>query len=114
MNKALIIFKGNYDIEQGLSDDVVDWSYMNLTEGWSCRNCTVNRQAAQAYVEVKEATNDWQEILDAYYNQGLVFSIAGHGFVSGFPVIVTNSCLFLISFSMHCRVVCFHKSPQST
>ncbi|KAK9893536.1 hypothetical protein P389DRAFT_112839 [Cystobasidium minutum MCA 4210] len=80
MNKALIIFKGNYDIEQGLSDDVVDWSYMNLTEGWSCRNCTVNRQAAQAYVEVKEATNDWQEILDAYYNQGLVFSIAGHGF----------------------------------
>lgn len=80
MNKALIIFKGNYDIEQTLSDDIVDWEYLNLTQG--CRNCTVNRQAAQAYLEVKEATNDWQDILDAYYNQGLVFSIAGHGFVS--------------------------------
>ena len=81
MNKALIIFKGNYDIEQSLSDEIVGWEYLNLTQG--CEgNCTVNRQAAQAYLEVKEATNDWQDILDAYYNQGLVFSIAGHGFVS--------------------------------
>lgn len=80
MNKALIIFKGNYDIEQNLTDDIVGWEYLNLTQG--CRNCTVNRQAAQAYMEAKEATNDWQDILDAYYNQGLVFSITGHGFVS--------------------------------
>lgn len=80
MNKALIIFKGNYDIEQNLSDDIVTWDALNLSH--ACGSCTVNRQAAQAYQEVKAETNDWQEILDAYYNQGLVFSIAGHGFVS--------------------------------
>lgn len=78
MNKALIIFKGNYDIEQNLTDDIVGWDALNLSE--ACGTCTVNRQAAQAYMEVKAETNDWQTILDAYYNQGLVFSIAGHGF----------------------------------
>jgi TPP-dependent 2-oxoacid decarboxylase len=81
MNKALIIFTGNYAIEQALTTEVVNWDYLNLTQAWQCKNCTVNQQAAQAYLEAKEATNDWQEILDAYYNKGLVFSIAGHGFV---------------------------------
>lgn len=80
MNKALIIFKGNYDIEQNLTEDIVSWEYLGING--TCTNCTVNRQAAQAYMEVKAETNDWADILGAYYNQGLVFSIAGHGFVS--------------------------------
>jgi hypothetical protein len=80
MNKALIIFTGNYDIEQNLSDETVTWAALNLSS--ACDTCTVNAQAAQAYNEAKEETNDWADILGAYYNQGLVFSIAGHGFVS--------------------------------
>lgn len=79
MNKALIIFKGNYALEQNLTTDVVGWDALNLSH--VCSDCTVNAQAARAYMEAKEATNDWQDILLAYYNQGLVFSIAGHGFV---------------------------------
>jgi len=77
MNKALIIFQGNYELEQQLTDDVVGWDYLGLGE--HCRSCTVNRFAAQGYMEAKNETNDWADILGEYYNTGLVFSIAGHG-----------------------------------
>lgn len=96
MNKALIIFTGNYDVEQNLSDEIVTWEALNLTS--ACDTCTVNAQAARAYNEAKEETNDWADILGAYYNQGLVFSIAGHGFV-GLQNLVHNACaVFLTDF----------------
>lgn len=77
MNKALIIFAGNYQLEQTLTDEVVSWDYLGL--GDYCRNCTVNKFAADGYLEAKAETNDWAAILGEYYNTGLVFSIAGHG-----------------------------------
>lgn len=79
MNKALIIFEGNYEHEQMLTTDVVSWS--NITEGLgeSCPSCTANAYAVQGYLEAKEETNNFQAIREPYYNSGLVFSIAGHG-----------------------------------
>jgi len=77
MNKALIIFEGNYALEQNLPTDVVSWDVLGLNQ--TCPGCTVNRFAAQGYLECKQATNNWQAIVGAYAGQGLVFSIAGHG-----------------------------------
>lgn len=77
MNKALIVFKGDYALEQNLPTDVVSWDVLGMNT--TCANCTVNRFAAQGYLECKQATNNWQQIVAAYAGQGLVFSIAGHG-----------------------------------
>ncbi|KAL8281301.1 hypothetical protein RQP46_006335 [Phenoliferia psychrophenolica] len=77
MNKALIIFKGNYELEQQLPTDVISWEEaFNIT---SCKNCTVNAYAAKGYNECKAETNNWADIRQAYGGQGLVFSITGHG-----------------------------------
>ena len=70
MNKALIVFSGNYELEQDLPTDVVSFDYLGL--GSYCRNCTVNRFAAQGYLEAKNKTNAWADILGQYYNTGLV------------------------------------------
>lgn len=48
MNKALIVFKGSYALEQNLSQEVVGWDYLGL--GDVCANCTVNLQAAKGYM----------------------------------------------------------------
>jgi len=79
MNKALIVFEGNYEHEQQLTTDVVSWG--NITEGlgYSCPTCTANAYAVQGYLEAKEETNNFEAIRMPYYNSGLVFSIAGHG-----------------------------------
>ena len=77
MNKALIIFQGDYELEQHLPTDVVSWDVLGMNA--TCPGCTVNRFAAQGYLECKAATNNWQAIINAYAGQGLVFSITGHG-----------------------------------
>jgi len=78
MNKALIIFKGDYDIEQNLDQTSTSWAALNLSD--ACGDCTVNAEAARAYMECKEETNNFEAIREQYYNSGLVFSITGHGF----------------------------------
>lgn len=77
MNKAVIIFKGNYELEQQLPLDVVDWEGIGMRD--VCNNCTANAFAMQGYLECKNETNNWKTIVDAYSGQGLVFSITGHG-----------------------------------
>ncbi|KAL8290625.1 hypothetical protein RQP46_002883 [Phenoliferia psychrophenolica] len=78
MNKALIVFKGNYELEQNISTEVVGWDYFGMGND-TCYGCTVNKFAAQGYMECKNETNDWKDIIDAYSGQKLVFSITGHG-----------------------------------
>lgn len=77
MNKALIIFSGNYELEQNIPLEVVPFSYLGLES--YCPGCTVNKFAADGYLEARNETNDWADILGQYYNTGLVFAIAGHG-----------------------------------
>ncbi|KAH8918714.1 hypothetical protein BT69DRAFT_1353710 [Atractiella rhizophila] len=77
MNKALIIFSGNLELEQNLPTDSVGWEAIGLGE--ECPGCLVNAFAAQGYMECKNATNNFQAIRDAYVGQGLVFAISGHG-----------------------------------
>lgn len=79
MNKALIIFEGNWEHEQNLSTDVVPWSAITPSLGHSCPRCTANAYAVQGYLEAKNETNNFEAIRQPYYNSGLVFSIAGHG-----------------------------------
>ena len=49
MNKALIIFKGDYGLEQNLSTEVVGWDYFGIGND-TCYGCTVNKFAAQGYM----------------------------------------------------------------
>jgi len=79
MNKVLLIFRGNYDMEQNLPLEVSSWDELGEGIGATCYNCTVNSYALQGYLEAKEATNNFALTRQAYEGQGLVFSIAGHG-----------------------------------
>ena len=61
MNKALIIFKGNYELEQDFASNLetVPFDYIGLNSS-ACAGCTVNARAARAYMECKNSTNNWQ------------------------------------------------------
>ncbi|KAL8280503.1 hypothetical protein RQP46_007151 [Phenoliferia psychrophenolica] len=76
MNKAVIVFRGNYELEQKLPQDFQSWDALNVT---TCPGCTVNSFALAGYLECKAETNNWEKIRSAYAGQGLVFSITGHG-----------------------------------
>lgn len=43
-SQALIVFKGNYELEQRLPLDVSPWEDLNIT---TCHNCTMNSFALQ-------------------------------------------------------------------
>ncbi|KAL7008779.1 hypothetical protein EMMF5_001525 [Cystobasidiomycetes sp. EMM_F5] len=79
MNKVLMVFRGNHAYEEYLPTQVVSWGNITADLGKACPGCTVNAFAAQGYNEARAQTNDFEKTRNAYYGQGLVFSITGHG-----------------------------------
>ena len=48
--------------------------------GWgTCPNCTANAQALQAYIDVREATNNFASAYAAVEATGHQWSVTGHG-----------------------------------
>ena len=77
MDKIVLVFKGDYGIENHLNDTAVN---LNTALGLgTCDNCTGNAQAVQAYVEAREATNNWALAIEAMERTGHQFSVTGHG-----------------------------------
>ena len=60
-----MVFKGNPQIEANLPLDVVSWSVIPGMNG-TCDECTANAAAVQAYLEIKEETNDFEATLARY------------------------------------------------
>lgn len=86
MNKALIVFQGDYALEQTLPLDTMYWNETLANSSTTtsvlparCTGCTVNKFAWDGYLEAKIATNNFATLREAYYGQDLVFSITGHG-----------------------------------
>lgn len=79
MNKVVMVFRGNLAMEQNIPTAVVPWSSITSGLGSACKSCTANGYAVQGYLEAKNATNNWYKTRNAYYGQGLVYSITGHG-----------------------------------
>jgi len=78
MDKVVVVFQGNYGIENHLNE-----SSVNLDQALglgTCGNCTGNAQAVTAYVEAREATNNWAIAAAAVERTGHQWSLAGHGF----------------------------------
>jgi len=78
MNKVVVVFRGNPQVEANLALDVVPWSYIGING--TCQDCTMNAQAAEAYMEAKNATNNFEATRDRYAGAGLVYAITGLGF----------------------------------
>ncbi|GAA5992178.1 hypothetical protein JCM11641_007788 [Rhodosporidiobolus odoratus] len=78
MDKVVIVFKGMFGWESTYNQSTVNiGTLLNLGEG--CANCTAHAAATQAYLEAKEATNDW-ELVKYYVNTtGHQWSVTGHG-----------------------------------
>lgn len=74
-----MVFRGNHAYEEYLPTQVVSWGNITADLGKACPGCTVNAFAAQGYNEARAQTNDFEKTRNAYYGQGLVFSITGHG-----------------------------------
>ncbi|GAA5875166.1 hypothetical protein JCM16303_005031 [Sporobolomyces ruberrimus] len=83
MDKVVIVFKGMFGWESTFNDSTADiGTILNLGE--RCTGveggCTAHAGALQAYLEVKEATNNW-ELVEYYVNTtGHQWSVTGHGF----------------------------------
>lgn len=73
----MLVFRGDYAIENNISQEVASWESLGLG---ACDNCTVNAQALQAYLEAREATNNWALSRARVEETGLEYSITGHGF----------------------------------
>lgn len=58
LHQVVLVFRGDFAIEADLSPNVTSWDILGL--GSACPGCTVNARAAQAYVEAREATNNWE------------------------------------------------------
>ncbi|GAA5930356.1 uncharacterized protein JCM15063_004783 [Sporobolomyces koalae] len=83
MDKVVIVFKGMFGWESTFNDSTADIG-TTLNLGPRCTGveggCTAHAGALQAYLEVKEATNNW-ELVEYYVNQtGHQWSVTGHGF----------------------------------
>ncbi|GAA5976029.1 hypothetical protein JCM5350_000290 [Sporobolomyces pararoseus] len=83
MDKVVIVFKGMFGWESTFNDSVVDIGTL-LNLGPKCTEveggCTAHAGAVQAYLEVEEATNNW-ELVEYYVNTtGHQWSVTGHGF----------------------------------
>jgi hypothetical protein len=76
--QVVLVFRGDYAIENNLDQAVTSWDALGL--GGACANCTVNAQAAQAYLEAREATNNWAISRARVEEIGVEYSITGHGF----------------------------------
>ncbi|KAK4047497.1 hypothetical protein OIV83_005410 [Microbotryomycetes sp. JL201] len=78
MDKVVMVFRGMYGWEQLNMTAAPIGDVLNL--GPECANCTAHAGALAAYLEAKEATNDWA-IEKAYVEStGHQWSITGHGF----------------------------------
>lgn len=76
MDKVVIVFKGMYGWENQMnmtSMPINDVFYLD------CPDCQAHSGAVGAYLEAKEATNDWQAVKDAVAVTGHQWSITGHG-----------------------------------
>ncbi|GAA6059899.1 hypothetical protein JCM10212_005282 [Sporobolomyces blumeae] len=86
MDKVVIVFKGMFGWESSYNNSVADiGTALNL--GPRCTEaeggCTAHAGMLQAYLEVKEATNNW-ELVEYYVNTtGHQWSVTGHGWGGG-------------------------------
>ncbi|BGP51655.1 hypothetical protein JCM10450v2_007605 [Rhodotorula kratochvilovae] len=79
MDKVVIVFKGLFGWESTFNQSTVNIGTL-LNLGDTCANCTAHAAATQAYLEAREATNDW-ELVKYYVNTtGAQWSITGHGY----------------------------------
>lgn len=60
---------GNEELEANLPLSVVPWSAIGIND--TCQDCTVNEAAAAAYMEVKQATNDFAATRERYAGAGV-------------------------------------------
>jgi hypothetical protein len=77
MDKVVMVFKGIYGWQEQWDQTSVN---IDSTFSLSCPNCKAHAGAVQAYLEAKEATNDWAAIKSAVAASGHQWSITGHGF----------------------------------
>ncbi|GAA6037590.1 hypothetical protein JCM8097_006129 [Rhodosporidiobolus ruineniae] len=79
MDKVVMVFRGMFGWESTFNMSSVNIGTL-LNLGENCANCTAHAGAVQAYLEAKEATNDW-ELVKYYVNiTGHQWSLTGHGF----------------------------------
>ena len=75
--EVVMVFQGIYGWQEQWNQTTVnlnDIFYLN------CPNCTAHAGAVQAYLEAKEATNDWAMMQTAVNASGHQWSITGHAF----------------------------------
>ena len=60
---------GNEQLEANLPLTVVPWSAIGIND--TCQDCTVNEAAAAAYMEIKQATNDFAATRERYSGAGV-------------------------------------------
>ncbi|GAA5904620.1 hypothetical protein JCM6882_004923 [Rhodosporidiobolus microsporus] len=78
MDKVVIVFRGLFGWESTFNHSTTNIGTL-LNLGENCANCTAHAAATQAYLEAREATNDW-ELVKYYVNTtGHQWSITGHG-----------------------------------
>ncbi|GAA5877503.1 hypothetical protein JCM3774_005891 [Rhodotorula dairenensis] len=79
MDKIVLIFKGMFGWESTFNMSTTNIGTL-LNLGPDCTNCTAHAGAVQAYLEVKEATNDFATEKALVAQTGHQFSVTGHGF----------------------------------
>ncbi|KAM0754082.1 alpha/beta-hydrolase [Meredithblackwellia eburnea MCA 4105] len=79
MDKVVMVFGGLYGWEQ-LNMTSVPITALNVGGGCANATCKAHAGALQAYLEAKEATNDWEVVKAAVNSTGHQWSITGHGF----------------------------------
>ncbi|KAM0790325.1 hypothetical protein ACM66B_003210 [Microbotryomycetes sp. NB124-2] len=78
MDKVVMVFRGMYGWEQLNMTAAPIGDILNL--GPECVNCTAHAGALAAYLEAKEATDDWAIEKQYVESTGYQWSITGHGF----------------------------------
>ncbi|KAI5477799.1 protein of lipase, class 3 family [Pseudohyphozyma bogoriensis] len=80
MDKVVMVFKGMYGWEHQLNSTPASIDAYN----WGCTStanasCTAHQGALTAYLEAKEATDDWAAVAEAVNATGHQWSVTGHG-----------------------------------
>jgi hypothetical protein len=76
MDKVIMVFGGLYGWEN-LNMTATPITALNVG---NCDGCTAHAGALKAYLEAKEATNDWEVVKQYVTSTGHQWSITGHGF----------------------------------
>ncbi|POY70305.1 hypothetical protein BMF94_6691 [Rhodotorula taiwanensis] len=79
MDKIVVVFKGMFGWESTFNMSTANIGTL-LNLGPNCANCTAHAGATQAYLEVREATNDFITEKEWVNTTGHQFSVTGHGF----------------------------------